>query len=153
MISSVKNTPVSGRDITIFLYREETGWTNVASFSSGTIEASVEDQKYYYLGSNTPVLYSQATMVNITLERAHVNAELLTEFKETMSDTNCGYNRPIYLVQVKVCFPGDDEHSGEYLYKMKECKFKSDTINLQAGNAENTETLVIEGTNVDIEKI
>lgn len=153
MISKVRNTPASGKDIKIYIFGDDKSWENIASFANGTFETSVEDQKYYYLGTSEPVSYSQANLVNITLERGLVNAELLKEFLRTMSETNCGYNRPTYLVQILVCFPGDDQYSGNYLFKMRTCIMKSDTLNIQSGNAENTETITLEGHHVDIEKV
>jgi len=152
MISKTRNTPVSGKDIFIYIFGED-GWKNVASFSSGTLEFSTEDQKYYYLGSKDPVTYSQSNLISVTLERNHVNAEIMKEFKKTMSESNCGYNRPEYSIQIQVCFPGDDEYSGKYLYRIKNAVFKTNSISLQAGNAENTETLTIEGSDYDVEKM
>jgi hypothetical protein len=155
MISATRNTPASGKDIKIHIFGGKNGnigWQTVASFANGTFETSVEDQKYYYLGTHKPVSYSQANLVNITLERGLVNAELLKEFLNTMSETNCGYDRPKYHVQIEVCFPGSDEYSGVYFYHMQDCIMKSDSMSIQAGNAENTETIVLEGHDVFIQK-
>lgn len=156
MIEKVKNTPTSGKDIKIYIFREgatTSNWRSVASFKSAQIEASVEDAEYDYFGSAESVSYSQKNTVNITLERGHVNARILKEFKETMSTSNCAFNRPYYLMQIEVCFPGDDEDSGTYLYQIINGVMKSDSLNLQAGAGENSETLIIKSSSYDIFKM
>lgn len=99
----------------------------IAFFSSGTFEC-----------------FSNSAVV-VTLDCDKNNKSLVNNMQEAVRETNTLF--------FNVNFSGSKECVGNYLCKIDNVTLETNTISLQNGKAENTEVLVLSGSNYYCRKI
>lgn len=142
------NIPLQGKHVSVSVFSaNDSSWSNFAQFQRANLDFQINSTQYTPFGFSRPIDIPTNSFTTISFERGHVNPEILLEFHRTYTIPNdCSVSRPEYTIQISMCYSGlDTSLNGWWILQFKETIFKGMQLSLQGGDAENTETLNMEG--------